>query len=369
MYEKILISGVLILMLFSASACDDGGRGNSVADGDLQESDADELMGDGDGVVGDGDVDPDDEEIDSTDGDHELISDGDGDAIGEEEDEAEAEDEGERQETEVELSTACNGHDELCERPFNEISYATTHNAMSNREEGWSLPNQNFSMTRQLADGIRGMMLDAYYCQDPAICGEKDTFLCHGECFIGSKPLAEGLGEITAFLEANTREVMTIFFENYIDAEDMRIAFEEADLLKYVHTQILGDPWPTLGEMVDSGRRLVVFTGSQGGAYDWYHATWSYCWDTDWNIKDPEDFDCDRNRGSTDNDLFILNHHIYSSIGIPTTDLADLANSNPFFGDRTRQCYQETGQLPNYPSVDFYDIGDIFEVVDNLNGF
>ena len=39
----------------------------------------------------------------------------------------------------------CNGHAELCDRPFDEVAYPMTHNAMSNAEAGW------ISQTRILA--------------------------------------------------------------------------------------------------------------------------------------------------------------------------------------------------------------------------
>ena len=41
---------------------------------------------------------------------------------------------------------------------------------------------------------------------------------------------------------------------------------------------------------------------------------------------------------------------------------------NPFFLDRAQRCQQESGRLPNFVTVDFYSIGDVFEVVDALNG-
>lgn len=42
----------------------------------------------------------------------------------------------------------CNGHEELCERRFDEVAFPMTHNAMSNAEAGWSIPNQNFGIAR-----------------------------------------------------------------------------------------------------------------------------------------------------------------------------------------------------------------------------
>lgn len=44
-------------------------------------------------------------------------------------------------------------------------------------------------------------------------------------------------------------------------------------------------------------------------------------------------------------------------------------NYNPLFIERARQCEEEGDALPNFVAVDFYDIGDLFEVVDALNGF
>ncbi|HAB10683.1 MAG TPA: hypothetical protein DCE47_03210, partial [Planctomycetaceae bacterium] len=50
----------------------------------------------------------------------------------------------------------------LLDRRFDEVTVLMTHNAMSNRAEGWLFPNQNHGLTRQLKDGVRGLMLDVH---------------------------------------------------------------------------------------------------------------------------------------------------------------------------------------------------------------
>lgn len=35
---------------------------------------------------------------------------------------------------------------------------------------------------------------------------------------------------------------------------------------------------------------------------------------------------------------------------------------------RTQACMTQSGALPNFATVDFYSIGDLFFVVDELNG-
>ena len=45
-----------------------------------------------------------------------------------------------------------------------------------------------------------------------------------------------------------------------------------------------------------------------------------------------------------------------------------MVNYNPLFIERALQCEEQGNALPNFVAVDFYDIGDLFDVVDALNG-
>jgi hypothetical protein len=258
----------------------------------------------------------------------------------------------------------CNGAPELCDRRFDEVAYATTHNAMSNAEEGWLGPNQRYSITSQLDDGIRAQMLDTWYFDlQPVLCHGGDVFPCN---VTGMKPLADGLAEIADFLDRRPNEVVSIIFESYITEADTEAAFIAADLSRYVYVQPLGEPWPTLRELIESDTRLVVLTDDGGASLPWHHYVWDYAWETHFSFQSPDQLSCDRNRGSAGNDLFILNHFLTNLIG--SVALAEQVNHNPLFADRAQQCAQEGGQIPNFVTVDFYDIGDVFDVVDHLNG-
>ncbi|MGB3050559.1 MAG: hypothetical protein WBB42_06145 [Polyangiales bacterium] len=256
----------------------------------------------------------------------------------------------------------CNGHEELCERRFDEVAFPMTHNAMSNAEAGWSIPNQNFGIARQLDDGIRGVMLDTYD-ENGAL------LLCHLLCGLGSQPLVDGLEEIKAFLDANPSEVVSIIFENYITHAQTAAAFEESGLINFVYAQEVDEPWPTLGELIEAGTRLVVFQEKlpQEDEFPWLMNIWDHAGETDFSVAAPEDFDCDPNRGDPANPLFLLNHFLTSAVG-GSPDLAETVNFNPLFIERALQCEQERNALPNFVAVDFYDIGNLFDVVDTLNG-
>ncbi len=254
---------------------------------------------------------------------------------------------------------ACNGSPRLCDLRFDEVSYPTTHNAMSNAENDWREPNQNFNITRQLNDGIRALMLDTYN-------QEGELLLCHAVCGLGSQPLVEGLGEIRTFLENNPSEVVSIIFESTIEHAETASAIEDSGLLGFTYAHVAGEPWPTLRELIDDGTRLVVFQDKAGDAdYPWLMDIWDHAWETHFSWAAPEDFNCDPNRGDPDNSLFILNHFLTDVFG--ASELAEMVNHNPLFIDRAEQCEEEGNALPNFVTVDFYDIGDLFDVVESLN--
>lgn len=256
----------------------------------------------------------------------------------------------------------CNGHEELCDRRFDQVAYPMTHNAMSNDEDGWNLPNQNFNITRQLTEGVRGLMLDTYEEQGQLL-------LCHTICFRGSQqPLVEGLGEIRVFLDTNPNDVASIILESYITHEQTAEAFEDSGLIDFVYAHEVGEPWPTLGELIAADTRLVVFQGeAQEAEFPWLMYFDDHAWETPFSFETPDDFTCDPNRGDPTNPLFLLNHFLTAPLG-GDPDLAEMVNHNPLFIERARQCEEEGNALPNFVAVDFYDIGDLFNVVDALNG-
>jgi len=260
------------------------------------------------------------------------------------------------------LEPKCNGHEELCARRFDEVAFPMTHNAMSNAEASWSIPNQRFGIMRQLDDGIRGLMLDTYD-------EDGELLLCHVLCGLGKQPLVDGLGEIKAFLDANPGEVVSIIFENYITHAQTAGAFDESGLINFVYAHEVDAPWPTLRELIDADTRLVVFQENlpQEVEYPWLMNVWDHAGETDFSFAAPEDFDCDPNRGDPANPLFLLNHFLTTAVG-GDPELAEMVNYNPLFIERARQCEEERSALPNFVAVDFYDIGDLFEVVDALNG-
>lgn len=264
----------------------------------------------------------------------------------------------------VQLAYAqCNGDQALCDKRFNEVAFLTTHNAFNAEEDNFNLPNQTYGLTRQLNDGVRALMLDVY---DE---GDVPT-VYHSFSFLGTTPLESNLSEIKNFLDANPNEVVTIIFECYADFLMIEEAFVNTELLPYTYSQEQGEVWPTLQEMIDDNKRLLVLSDRDDAApgESWYHYVWDYAVETDFSNNALTDFDCDFNRGEPENDLFILNHFATDpTLGTGRTDLSEQANEFDYFYNRSLQCWAEAGKFPNFPTVDFYELGDALEVVDSLN--
>jgi hypothetical protein len=302
----------------------------------------------------------------------------------------------------------CNGHAELCDRRFDEVAYVAAHNAMSvAREPGWYLAEQVDPIPTQLDQGVRALLVDVWsgipgdnvvrtapgsYEEALAIAnaelgpeivdaalriadsiagdaqGDEARFLCHGLCETGSTPFLDTLGQLRGWMVVNPDEVVTLFIEDHVDAALIAADVEAAGLLPYVHEPVLGEPWPTLGEMIRSGGRLVVMVeeGRGGDAAPWLVNGFEITQETPYTFPTVESFSCEPNRGPADAPLFQLNHWL-SGFSSLVSD-AELVNTRDVLLGRAEQCRDDRGQIANLVAVNFVVVGDVFDVVDELNG-
>jgi len=288
----------------------------------------------------------------------------------------------------------CNGHAELCDRPVNEIAYATTHNAMSITEYEWIWPSHDGSITNQLNAGVRGFLIDTHYWDDaawieeqlqempPVVQGavleildqvelskEDGSYLCHMMCGLGATYLDESLAEMRVFLDNHPEEVILIVFEDKITPADTDAAFSESGLDKLVYVHEDDQPWPTLRQLIEDNRRVLVMAENEGPPPAYYLNAWDYTEETPYHfgsLAEIDDTSCKPNRGDTGKPFFLLNHWITRAS--PSRVDATTINDYDYLLERARRCAEERGQIPNLVGVNFYLNGDVFEVVDTLNG-
>ncbi|KAL3813492.1 hypothetical protein ACJIZ3_014760 [Penstemon smallii] len=268
-------------------------------------------------------------------------------------------------------------------RPFNKYSFLTTHNsfAIEGEPSHTGVPritvlNQEDTVTQQLNNGVRALMLDTYDF-------EGDIWLCHsfgGICrdITAFQPALATFKEIEAFLKENPSEIVTLILQDYVETpKGLSKVFEEARLMKYWfplwRMPKRGEDWPLVRDMIARNQRLVVFTSneskekSEGIAYQW-----NYMVENQYGDNGMIAGTCfNREESSALNDtrksLFLMNY--FGSI--PSKGLACVYNSGDL-SNMIRTCHNAAGKRwPNFVAVDFYkrsEGGGTFQAVDISNG-
>lgn len=277
----------------------------------------------------------------------------------------------------------CNGHANLCSKPANEVIYATMHNANNAAMDGGViLPNHKLDLKTALNKGYRGLNMDFGRCLD------KITLL-HATClFVTKVSIDVVLQEILDFLDANPNEVLILPTEIVEDSflvgppptiAEIDTIFQSVDGWKdklYDHPGP-GTAWPTLQELIDADKRIIYFfyrgeSCTKGvdcpvGFNPWfqYAAETQFSFPFIWSFDDKARA-CEITRGgSGTRDFFGVNIFVTPSRFISPVLRVHKAD---FLRNHLQACKDLNGGLqPNVVLVDFWDVGDVMTVVDELN--
>ena len=301
---------------------------------------------------------------------------------------------------------ACNGHPELCGRRVDQVAFAAAHNAMSNASiPDWMFPHHQAGIPKMLEDGVRTLMIDVHYgfpggeriktdiegedmTRDKLVGalgeegvaaaerirdrlvgvdeGKRGLYLCHGFCELGATTFEPTLRDIQTFLVQHPNEVLLVIIEDYVTPQELAEVFAETGLAELVY-EGPSEPWPTLGELIDSGRRVIVFLESGKPGVPWLRPVIGNIQETPYSYRTPEEFSCKPNRGGRTGSLFLVNHWIETT-PTPKPSNAEIVNARAVLLPRLRTCAKARGHIPNIVAVDFYQSGDLMAVVDELNG-
>ncbi|MFD9128059.1 phospholipase [Kitasatospora sp. NPDC059571] len=281
------------------------------------------------------------------------------------------------------------------ERTLDQMTFLTAHNAYANGVDGGFAPpfvnlapNQARGIDRQLADGVRGFMLDIHQTPDGAI-------LCHDSCFLVSRPVAlwVDLQRIVDFLAQHPGEIATVFLEDYVDpgvlrAELARVRGLPDVLFRPDTAGVRERGWPKVADMVASGHRLLLFTDHSRAADQAAGLTrdsFGVMYQREWTVENywsmgsgigSSDWSCySRWYGADDvvplsrtepgfRPLFVMNH--FRDVAVAPTASSD----NGKLLDRAeRFCRPAARKKPVFLTVDRYDLGNPAAAVAALNGY
>ena len=275
----------------------------------------------------------------------------------------------------------CNGAAALCDVSYSSLSFLGTHLSMAS-SKAWATQTQGRSLLDQLlVGGVRVLELEIH--DDHGALS-----LCAGACANGNHSFSSTLRDIVRFLNDNPRDVLTLVLRSTVLAEALLPTFESEGVVVLAHRQEQGLAWPTLRELGDAKKRVIVFieqlpadesASPSGGGSDsssgsagtsasssaagngtsspaplptWLHPLGDWAWET----APDEATNCVIARGDGSRPFAILNHYVS---GEAADDEALIAAHDPdVLAARLRRCQDDRGRRSNFVFVNFAEVGD-----------
>ncbi|KXX81776.1 PI-PLC X domain-containing protein 1 [Madurella mycetomatis] len=283
----------------------------------------------------------------------------------------------------------CNNYPELCARKYSNITQVGCHNSPFVRE-GSAAANQQFSVIDQLNDGVRFLQGQIQF----PVNGTQPHF-CHTSCdLLDAGPITDWLRTVRDWVAAHPYDVVTILLGNgNYSKPDLYVPhIERSGILQYIYTPSVipmqVEDWPTLGQMILSGQRVVMFLDYMANqtAYPWFMDQFSQMWETPFDPVD-QTFPCtvqrppELSQEDAKKRLYLMNHNLNAEVSllgqtilVPAVSQLNATNAAEGFGSlgmAANNCRSDWERAPNILNVDYYNYGNypgsVFEVAARMN--
>jgi hypothetical protein len=284
----------------------------------------------------------------------------------------------------VKRADVCNGHPELCSKTYGQVTFVGAHNSYAVDATSLSA-NQEYDVLQQLKDGIRLLQIQAHLDSD------KQLHLCHESCLLYQGGLLKDyLVKVKGWLDSNPNEVLSILIVNIDNQSAVTFAaiYEAAGLVTVAFLPasqpLTFTAWPTLGSMIDSGRRLITFLDNSAdpGTVPYLLDEFTQIWETPFDVT-TNNWPCiiNRTRGDPTTEMYLINHYldsVHSIVGAASSiapdkaslDVTNAVSGYGSLGQEVQNCQALYNRPPNFLLVDFYNYGggSVFAVAASING-
>ncbi|KAJ5086409.1 hypothetical protein NUU61_007716 [Penicillium alfredii] len=267
----------------------------------------------------------------------------------------------------------CNNYPEFCTRRYSNITMVAAHNSPFVRSSNVAA-NQALDVIAQLNDGVRMLQFQTHY--------ENDTVqLCHTSCqLLNVGTLESYLTKVAEWMRENPFEVVTLMIGNFdlVSVSKFKDPIEKSGLKDLVYKPPKAPmglhDWPTLSEMIISGKRVVVFMDYQADQkkIPWIIDEFSQMWESPFSPTNPN-FPCDVQRppGLSDQDakkrMYLVNHNLNLELNLGALSLlipntaqisqTNAVNGTGSLGWMAGNCSERFDRPPNFLLVDYYNMG------------
>ncbi|PPQ73586.1 hypothetical protein CVT26_010570 [Gymnopilus dilepis] len=283
-------------------------------------------------------------------------------------------------------ASVCNGHAELCSRTYSNVTVVGAHDSFAFSSDPLALArDQEVDIPSQLNLGVRLLQAQAHVNQE-----DGQLHFCHTSCLLFDGGTVESyLATVKTWLDSNPNEVLTMLFTNPEGQSVSTVwkpAFDAAGItpLAYVppSVPVKNSDWPTLGELIDSGKRVVVFldAGADPTSVPFILPEFEMIWETPFSVTDPS-FPCSVDRISgplqVSDHSYMINHSLNKNIipigsGVIVSDPLDAPTTNSVSSIQANVngCIPLSGanRNPQFLLLDYVNIGQGFQAANILNG-
>ena len=270
----------------------------------------------------------------------------------------------------------CNGMVILCHRAYDQVTFPETHNSFSTHEDNIFYPasNHRTGFQAQWNAGMRAFMLDTHYLNDVEQSASNVRF-CHGDSSRGFTPCTYGnvdprvwLGKLESEMQSEERDVVTLLIENHVEADHLKALLEDAGLIDMMYIHELNTEWPTLIELINMDKRLIVFWEQPGDAsHPYFHDFLTFGWTTNYADDSTSSMDCNPLRGDDAQPVYHMNNWLKNQAGLSDPTRSAEANDVDFMVERAEECIEDHGKRPTFIAVDWWEDGDVVEAARLVN--
>jgi hypothetical protein len=218
----------------------------------------------------------------------------------------------------------CNNYPEFCDRQYSNITEVCAHNSAFVVKNN-AASNQQLPITDQLNDGIRMLQGETHWVNDT-------VYSCHTSCsLLNAGTWQSSLETLVSWLEKNPYDVVTWLIVNsdLVSVENYVSAIESSGIRNYLYEPTYipqhRSQWPTLGEMILSGKRVVMFMDYNANqtAVPYILDEFTHIWETPFSPTN-RSFPCTVQRPPTltnetrarEEYMYLANHNLNTAIDI-----------------------------------------------------
>lgn len=191
--------------------------------------------------------------------------------------------------------------------------------------------------------------------------------------------LLDGRGQATPFidqlltikksLENRPEKILTLFLDFNVNVNELSALIDESGIQPYLFEFSERGGWLSLKEMVDSGKRLVIFCMQEHrNSPDWLHYIWDYAVEPYYSILEAPVFVGEFLKGDPRNTLLIYNDYNVSGNTGPANASFFNTTQNPYLIEHIKSVWKNTGKTPNFIFLDRYG-NWILQVLYQLRSF